>query len=199
MQFFTNLRRLWAEVFSLKRYKRMHSALAVLCFIAVLPFVILFVIGIGAAFIFAIMFALIQGPLDYLHGIVKQEKNGAHPAVQVVIYLISWPLLFFLYAMYALFALALYIIYFFNVVFGYYTSLGGFKFHLSPLEEDIAKDDGDKKYEVRAIVFAVLGVLLFILALLSTFGVIVGTAGTILSALYELFVFIYVPVAFNHR
>ena len=119
MKFFEAANRLACEVLSLKRYKKMHIALAVFVGIFLAPFYIGFFFAVGFLYLFSILFALLQAPLSYLHGVVREEGDRVKTATQFIIYFVSWPLLFFLYVMYAMLTVFIYVAYCISMGVGY--------------------------------------------------------------------------------
>ena len=206
MKFFNLTTRLAREVFSLKRYKKMNKVLAVFLGIFLAPFFVGFIFAIGMLYLASIFFAIISAPLSYLHGVVREEGERVKTATQVVIYLISWPLIFFLYFWYAFLTLWIYIFYFLSVCDGYIVAVGGFIFHIDPLYEDISKDLEGESFKIRPLIYIIVaGLCLFITLILIIVGVVSEepfdwvTACSVVFFVYELFTIIYVPIAFNHK
>ncbi len=140
MFFFNQTKRLWLEFFKFKRLKSLPLWLSIILGILLSPFILVFIILIGVLFLCAIIYSLLSAPIEYLHGILKEEIKEKHPAVQVVLYFISWSILFPLYVTFAFFSFYIYFFYFLVSLVGWLVSLAGFKFHLSPNEENIEND-----------------------------------------------------------
>ena len=138
MHFFNSLKRLWNEFFSFKRYKVLSTVQAVFCGIFVIPFVVSFLVACGINFCLCVVFYLITAPISFVHKVVNKEGQEVKHATQFIIYLISWPWLLFQYIMVAGLTGALYCTYFVAMFDGYVASLCGYRFHLSPDEEEIA-------------------------------------------------------------
>ena len=211
MNFFERAKRLAREVLSFKNYKKMHPALAVFTGIFLIPFAAAFFIELGSLFVLCIIFTLVQAPINYLHGIVKNEAKEVNPVAHVFIYAISWPLLFILYALFALISLFIYFQYFWTQLVGYIVAIAGYKFHLTPAEEDISKDD-DRKLNVQGAVFVGVNALLVIslavyaVALYGSlynvyreaeFGIEFSLVASVFGYIFLAFDIIYIPIAFN--
>ena len=219
MTYFERTRRLAKEFFTFKKYKKMHPALAVLIGLLVSPFAIMFLFDLLDTFFMSILFSFFEAPIKYLHGILNDEAKKTRIATEVVIYIISWPLLFFFYVLYALTALFLVISYFFAVLSGYIASLGGFKFHISPFVEDIAipeaaNDQSKYSYTKRTLGYITVVVLLILVLGISAitmysslyanyqeeyFFLSFAPVLYAISSLYFLFTVIYIPIAYKNK
>ena len=201
MLFFERTKRLVGEFLLFKRYKQMHPAIAIFVGIFLIPFALFFFIYAGFTFLASILFALFESPIKYLHNILREEVKERHIAVQVIVYWFSWPLLFILYVFYAFFTLMVFFCYLGTVMFGYIANLGGFKFHISPMDEDISKEIDEhpnwKKNVIGAIFFGTSFVLVLVGVIL--YLAIGSPIGAILLMVYLLFCCIYVPIAFRDK
>lgn len=121
--------KLLKEAFSFKKYKAMSGALAVFTGIFMLLFVVADLLAAAWTYLLGFFFNIIKAPILSLHTIVNNEGKETKHATQAIIYLISWPLVFLLYAISALTLIWLNVSYFVLVVITYIWSLGGFKFH----------------------------------------------------------------------
>ncbi|MBE6703466.1 MAG: hypothetical protein E7585_08685, partial [Ruminococcaceae bacterium] len=90
------------EAFSFKKYCAMNTFWAVIIALLMLPFIISSLF-LGAYLIFlTFMFKAFKMPIDFLHDLVNKEGKEVKHATQAVLYLISWPWVFLLYAMLSL-------------------------------------------------------------------------------------------------
>lgn len=200
MLFFERTKRLVQEFLLFKKYKQIHPALAVFTGIFLIPFALLFFIQLGFTFLASILFTLFEAPIKYLHGILKDEVKESKTAVQVIVYYFSWPVLFAFYVFYALFTLMVFFNYLETVLVGYIANLGGFKFHISPMEQDISKDcDPNRCWQknVLAGIFVATSFTLVMLGVILLAAALEPTVGVILIGLYMLFCCVYVPIAFR--
>lgn len=118
------------EAFKLKKYKAMPSALAVLTAIFMSPWILGTFFLAVANYVLGFFFKTMTAPIDYLHSLANKEGKEVKHATQFIIYCISWPLIFFLYASVAATVFLLTITYALLSCFCYIASLGGFRFHL---------------------------------------------------------------------
>ncbi len=206
MKFFNLATRLAREVFALKRYKKMSTVLAVFLGIFLAPFFLGFLLSIGLLYLTSIFFAIVSAPLTYLHGVLREEGERVKTATQVVVYLFSWPFIFFLYIWYAVLTLWIYIFYLASVTNGYIAAVGGLLFHIDPLYENIEKDVEGEHFMVRPLVqvlvgglFLLITIILIIVGLVSEDPFDWMTPASALFSVYMLFTVIYVPIAFNHK
>lgn len=117
------------EAFALKKYKAMHPALAIFVGIFMLPF-FLFSVMMGVSLIIsAFAFKVVKMPIDFLHGLVHSEGQQVKHATQFVIYWLSWPLIFTLYALLSFSLLGITFSYAVLSINTYIWTLGGYKFH----------------------------------------------------------------------
>lgn len=214
MQFFEHVKRLAIAFFKFERLKNMHPVLAVLCAILASPFMVAFLSYIAILFFQSILLSIFRTPIECLHSIMKKEGNEVKTATQVVIYFFSWPLLFFLYFLFYLTTFLFYLTYFFAATFGFIASFCGYKYHVSPLEEDISIKLPLDEYLIRPIVYVAVVFILFLIlgiAAIATYNALytnyqeeyflVNFLPTmmVIGSLYTLFSFIYIPVAFNRE
>ena len=201
MSFFKQGQRLLHEFFKFKKYKSMHPALAVFSGIFLLFPAILFFFGIAFYFIGAIFFDLMKSPVEFLHTILRNEKKDNHPAPQCVIYWFAWPVVFTIYAFMAMFTLLINVQYFLAQVAGYIASMGGYRFHLLPTEENIEIGEFVPVNTGVQVVYIVASAILFLIgAILFLFVPKAGTVGIILFVIKEVILnCIYIPIAHHYH
>lgn len=197
MLFFDRTLRLVREFLLFKKFKQLHPALAVFVGIFLIPFALLFFVYLGMTFLASILFALFEAPIKYLHGILRDEVKESKTAVQVIVYYFSWPILFVFYVFYALFTLFVFFSYLDTVLVGYIANLGGFKFHISPMEQDISKECNPNRQWQKNIVAAIFIATASSFILIGVIGLFAGGFGPVFFGLYALFCCIYVPIAFR--
>ena len=161
--FLKKTKALLAEAFKMKKYNAMHLALSVCTFILMLPILLFSLIVAAILAVLCFTFTVLSSPVKYLHDLVHTEGQSVKHATQVVIYLISWPLVFFLYVLMSITLLLIIPTYALLSILLYAWSLGGFKFHLfANTHEDISVEVNGR-YLVLPIVFIVIGALLLLL------------------------------------
>lgn len=170
MQLYEKTLRLAQEAYSFKRYLKMKRFLRVIAFILMAPFIAIFTLMLGFLFLDAIFFQLVSSPIQFLHSIIKKERDEVNFGVQIVLYVLSWPLMFLFYVLYAFVLLLFYFDYFLVVCLGYVATLAGFKFHISIAEEDITKNLPDREF-VKPIIQLVIWGIFFVVGL--TLGIVV--------------------------
>ena len=214
MRFFNSAFRLAKEIVSLKRYKKMHLALAIVTGGVLFPFFVCFFVGIGLLFVLSILFSIIQAPLTYIHNVLREEGEKVKHATQFIIYFISWPVVFVLYCFYASLTLLIHILYILSTALGYVVSLGAIRFHIDPEEENIAKEvEKEDQYPllIPLIFDCVLGtlIILYIVSMLLVrnafdWGIdwdvaeVFAKVNVISLICYCVIPCLYVPIVFDH-
>ena len=215
MDFFEKTNRLAKEFLLFKKYKAMHPVIAVFVGIFLIPFAISFFVGLGLLYILSILFYLIKAPLDFLHNVVKEERGEVKHATQFWIYFISWGPIFLLYALYAFISFFFYVFYLGVQIDGYITSLGGYKFHISPNEEDISIEvQPTLRFNYAGLIFIAVCVILIISSVVAAITMYSSLYANYEEALfpmkyspflygvvstYELFSFVFIPIAFKNK
>lgn len=159
------------EAFTFKKYKAMHPVLAVFTGIFMLPFVIASFVLTAILAVLCFLFTVFSTPIKYLHEIVTCEGKGVQHATQFIIYFISWPLVFFLYAMVAVLLLFIIPAYAALSVALYIWTLGGFKFHLFPQKADDISIEVNGRYCFLPLIFVIVGAIMMVLVPL-VYGVV---------------------------
>ena len=154
---------LFREAFKFKKYKAMHPFFAVVTGIFQIPFVLLSFIVAGIVYLFNFMIRIFAFPVEQLHGVVRNEKDEVKGGAQTVIYLISWPLIFFLYTLLIFSTFMLNILYIFVSVSTFIWSLGGFRFHLLLSDAGDIEKNVCGKYNKLLPLFFVIGVGLIVI------------------------------------
>lgn len=211
MVFFENTKRLALEFLAFKKYKQMNTVLAVFVGIFMIPFFVAFAVQMLWTFISAIFFTIVEAPIKFLHKLVKDETENSHLAFKIVIYYLSWPIIFAFYVSYAMMLIDIFVSYVFAQAFGYVASLGGFKFHITPLEERIeAEVDPEQKHNKAAIAHIIvcsillgLGILTIVVFLILMFALemnpILMVIGVPFISLIPLFELVYACIAYRDR
>lgn len=150
------------EAFKFKKYKAMSPFLAVLCGILMLPFVAISFALVAAFAVLAFFFTIIVAPVKFLHLIVNAEGKEIKHATQAIVYLISWPLVFMLYALMSFLLFLLLPTYAMLSFFTYVWSFGGFKFHLFITKNEDISIDVKGRYNALPIVFVLVAVIILV-------------------------------------
>lgn len=186
--FLTKTANLMKEAFKLKKYKAMHPALAVFTMIFMLPWMLVSFALTAVLAVLGFIFELFAAPARYLHGLTKSEGNDVKHATQAVIYLISWPVIFALYAAMIPLMLCILVTYALFSIVTYAWSLCGFKFHLFPNELDDISIEVTKRY------FALPLILVIVCAVIKLVAFVVGTC--MFARLWELRLEQYFPALY---
>ena len=150
------MRKLMSQAFSLKKYKAMNGALAVFTFIFMIPFLLMSLMGAGMYMCVAFFHRVITTPIRALHGLMNSEGKDVRHAPQTVIYIVSWPVIFFLYFMEAMAIPTLTVLYASTSVATYVWSLGGYKFHAFPEKVDECEIEVEGRYNILPIVYVAI-------------------------------------------
>ena len=160
MDFLKKMEMLLKEAFKFKKYKAMAPALAVFTGILMLPLVVASFAVTAVLSVLCFMFTVFSSPAKYLHDLVHGEGQSVKHATQTAIYLISWPIVFFLYVIMSFLLLMILPTYALLSVLLYAWSLGGFKFHLFANGVDDISIEVKGRYLALPIVFIIIGYLL---------------------------------------
>lgn len=164
MDFLSKMVVLLKEAFRFKKYKAMHPALAVFTGIFMLPLVLASAALVVALASLSFMFAVLSAPVKYLHDILHGEGQTVKHATQTVLYLISWPVIFFLYVLMSFLLILILPTYAALAILTYAWSLGGFKFHIFMNKvEDISIEVKGRYTLVLPLVFICVGALVAVL------------------------------------
>ena len=156
---------LFKEAFKFKKYKAMPVFFAVVVGIFQIPFALISFLMAGLLYIFNFMIKLFKIPVEEMHKIVRSEKEEVKHATQAVVYLISWPLIFFSYAMLVSFNVVLNIFYLIVSVTTFVWSLGGFRFHLLMSDVENIEKDVEGKYNKKVLIWFLIGIVAVLILL----------------------------------
>ena len=156
INFFDKMVTLLKEAFKFKKYKAMPAALAVFAGLLMLPLVVLSFLVTAVLSVVIFLFNVLMAPVKYLHSVVKNEGKEVMHATQFIIYFISWPFTFSMYALLYFLLFLIYPLYALLSIMTYTWSLCGFRFHLFPTEENIGIEV-QGRYKVIPWVFVFVG------------------------------------------
>ena len=163
LDFLERMSTLLKEAFKFKKYKAMHPVLAVFTGILMLPIVAVSFMVTAMLAVLGFVFAFITGPVKYLHEIVHGEGQSVKHATQAIVYLISWPFVFFCYALIAFLLVLLIPTYALLSFLCYVWSLGGFKFHLFANYTDDISITVEGRYRLLPAIYVCVGGMLVFL------------------------------------
>ena len=161
---FEIFRALVKESVSFKSYKRLHPALAVLCFIILSPFIAVYAGLLIVYLVLATIFKFVHSAFDYLYAFVHGEGQVVKHIAQAVIYLIGFPLLFALKVIYSVLTYPLVFMHFVVTHVGYIATFGGIKYSPFMFENADRTKQFPKHCLAAVIVFVIIGMILFTLA-----------------------------------
>ena len=157
IDFLAKMSTLLKEAFKFKKYKAMHPALAVFVGLLMIPVVAASFVAVAVLASLGFVLAVISSPIKYLHSIVNEEGKQVKHATQAFIYIISWPLVFMLYAVVSLLLVLIMPAYALTAFLTYVWTLGGFKFHLFVSEDDDISIEVKGRYLALPIVYVCIG------------------------------------------
>ena len=124
------------EAFTLRKYKAMPTALAILCGIVMLPFFVATLPLIAVLYVGGFLFKIISAIIQHLHGVVRSAGSEVKHATQFIIYFISWGFIFLQYVLAATLLLTLTVAYALLALVTYVWTFGGFRFHFFAEEQN---------------------------------------------------------------
>ena len=195
MEYFERTLRLAKEFLLFKKYKQLHPVLAVLVGILMIPWAVMFGVALAWTFVISLFFTFVEVPVKFLHRLVREETKESHVAFKIVLYYLSWPIIFLLYVFYAFMIVEIYVIYFFTMCLGFIASLGGYRFHVTPLQEDISIETHGK-HNVMAIIHVAFALLwIFVGLILVIVGAVFAAQEEpgLAALMFAGFGFIYAP------
>ena len=155
---------LFRELFKFKKYKSMPLIWAILVGIFMLPFTI--ISFLSAAFIYLLHFfiKIIMIPTDFLHGVLRDEKSNVSSAAQVVVYLVSWPLVFMGRIFMAFLVFFVNLIYVGFSISSFTWSLGAFRFHLfiNKMDDSYIETEGEY-HKLMSMIFVIISAVITII------------------------------------
>jgi len=169
------------EAFSFKKYCAMNTFWAVIIALLMLPFIISSLF-LGAYLIFlTFMFKAFKMPIDFLHDLVNKEGKEVKHATQAVLYLISWPWVFLLYAMLSLSLVSIILCYAVLSLLTYLWSLGGFRFHafIGEAKDSISVKVNGTYSALSLVAHVAVCCFLFLIGLICAILAATGTAGVV--------------------
>lgn len=162
------------EAFLLKKYKAMPLALAILVGIFMLPVILASSVCALFVYVLGYLFSVVSLPVQNLYKILHQEGQSVKHGTQVVIYLVSWSMVFFGYAALSVFMITLTILYSLFSILTYLWTLGGFRFHVFAKDEDISVQvDSNYHVAIPAIFVCVMGILLLVVPMINTISFLI--------------------------
>ncbi len=153
IDYFDSTLALLKESFKFKKYKAMHPAFAIVTGLALLPFVILSFFIACSLLVTCFFFKVLTAPIGYLHGLLHKEGQEVKHGTQVIVYWISWPIVFALYTLVSILLVFITVQYAALSILCYIWTLGGFKGHIFPSTEKSIEIEVTGKYKVLPVVF----------------------------------------------
>ncbi len=150
------------EAFLLKKYKAMPLVLAIFVGIFMVPLALISAVCAALVYVLGYLFSVASQPVQNLHKLLHEEGQSVKHGTQVVVYLLSWGLVFGTYAALTFLLVTLTVLYSLFSIFTYLWTLGGFKFHVFAKEEDISVEV-EGKYNILIPVIFVAGMAVLLL------------------------------------
>lgn len=153
---------LFKEAFKFKKYKAMPLPFAIIVGICQIGSTISSFLIAGFIYLLNFIMKLFAFPVEQIHGVIHNEKDQVKAGAQTVIYLVSWPMIFFSYVLLIFSTFVLNFLYIFLAIDTYIWTLGGFKFHLLLSDAKDIEKNVEGKYNKKALIafVIVLGILL---------------------------------------
>ncbi len=162
MELFDIYKALLSEVGSCRSYRRMNFPLAILCALAVAPFILIFAVLLAVYGLILILNKFLNAPTDYLYSFVKQESQEVKHGTQAVIYFVAFPTIFLLKLLLSLLVFFVFVVHFVTSIIGFFATLGGITFCpflLDKTDRSVARQSARYATSV-VVVFVVLALLL---------------------------------------
>ena len=121
------------------QYKRIPKVLKFFIILGFLPLILSTLMAVCSYYITLFFYKGSVSPLKFLHNIINKEGKEVHFVTQLVIYLISWPFIFFLYVIQSTMAIIFYIQWFTLMLHVYLVTLGGVKWQPFITDADYSK------------------------------------------------------------
>ncbi len=197
---------LTAEMKKGVQYARIPSPYKIFLIVAMIPFIVSFILSKLTYWITLFFYKMISAPADYLSGWLKGQKDEVHHATQAVMYFICLPFIFFLQILLSISALTFFFQWFFLMIQGYILTLGGIKWQ--PFITEAKFEDDGTEYTLKpdltvSTIFAcvvggifALWLLIFIIDLFVN-AAFLSTITSFLFYLYLIFVCIVNPCIFK--
>ena len=150
---------LFKEAFKFKKYKAMPIFFAIVVGICQIGFAIASFIVAGLIYVFNFLKKLFAIPVEYMHSIVRNEKDEVKAGAQTVIYLISWPFIFLSYLVLTSLVVFLNVLYILLALTTFVWTLGGFRFHLLLSEANDIEKNVEGKYNKTVLILFIVGIL----------------------------------------
>ena len=150
---------LFKEAFKFKKYKAMPIFFAIVVGICQIGFALASFVVAGLIYVVNFLKKLLMLPVEYMHSIVRGEKDEVKAGAQTVIYLISWPVIFLAYLSLTFLVVALNVFYILLSLVTFVWTLGGFRFHLLLSEADDIEKTVEGKYNKTVLILFIVGIL----------------------------------------
>ena len=143
VNYLTREKDLLKEAFSFKKYKAMPKFPAIVMAVMMLPLQLVSAVLAVLLFIPSLLLRAAISAIKSLHGIVTEEGQKIKHATQLIVYIISWPIIIASYILAILWYVQVVVFYLLLECVSFIWSLGGFKFHAYVVDAE------DKSIEVE--------------------------------------------------
>lgn len=164
-----------SDVLSFHHYKRLKLAPAILLGIALSPFLISFIMLAASFYVLLFAYKMLIAPADYMITSMKSDHDSIW--VQLIIYLMGYPVVLVFRIAGALIGIGFFFINFLINCFGYVYSLGGIHFHAF-LYDTPSQHNGFKKtpYTMAENIVALVCAIVILVGYMT--GIIVSAVGS---------------------
>lgn len=207
MDYSARVKSLLKEVFSAKQYKLLSPAAKVFAFIGVFPFIAYATLLTIAYNVYVFLFNVLSSSVNYLENWQKKKKDDSSWFGEGILYLITFPFIFFNQVLLSFMSISFFFIWFFMQCTFYIATLGGIRWQ--PYITKIDNNDTTKYIattnkragNVLSIILGsaiILYIVLLILNLITEISAF-AISYSILDWIYSLGAVISVPIVFKKR
>ena len=156
MNYSALLKGLLAEIKSKKQYLRLPTAVRVLAFIGMFPFVVMAAMLLVTYVVYGFFFNMLAASVAYLEAWLHGERKGVRHATEAVLYFVAAPTIFLMHCILSSFACAYFIVWFLLQCFVYIATLGGIRFQ--PYINTASYEKGESDYQMTGSTPALIAV-----------------------------------------
>ena len=147
VNYLTREKDLLKEAFSFKKYKAMPKFPAIVMAVMMLPLQLVSAVLAVLLFIPSLLLRAAISAIKSLHGIVTEEGQKIKHATQLIVYIISWPIIIASYILAILWYVQVVVFYLLLECVSFIWSLGGFKFHAYVVDAEDKSIEVEGKYK----------------------------------------------------
>ena len=169
MDYAKQLKSLTLEMKKGAQFKRIPFPFNIPAIIAVIPFILGFVLAKIGFVLFIYLYKMVASPADYLHQWLKNQKDEVEHATQAVMYFVCLPTIFGMQVILAFFSFVMFIQWLIMMINAYLLTLGGIRWQPFINDIDCAEDTAEYEYKpsgMAASIFACIAAGALVLGIL---------------------------------